>query len=146
MGTQHHFGSTYISHGCTWSAAIARLAIAQPSFVSVRCFSSAADGGIPNIQDQVSGMQREELLANLAGKDAFENQMSGHFGTKENPFVVESIHNERVVGCPGGCETGDTTNYNDVRWFTVTASAGFTCPDCGQVFALKKIEPQAMTE
>lgn len=42
-------------------------------------------------------------------------QLVGPFGTDANPVLVESIYDERIVGCPGHCGDGDTTVNNEIR-------------------------------
>jgi hypothetical protein len=42
-------------------------------------------------------------------------QPIGPFGTAANPVMVESIFDERIMGCPGDCGGGDTRNNNNVR-------------------------------
>eukprot|EP00961_Rhodomonas_salina_P130806 1761027-Rhodomonas_salina.2 len=42
-------------------------------------------------------------------------QPIGPFGTRENPVIVESIYEERIMGCPGGCASGDTESFNELR-------------------------------
>jgi hypothetical protein len=52
-------------------------------------------------------------------------QPSGPFGTAANPVQVESIFNERIMGCPGDCAGGDTRANNEVR--CVCLSGVFVC-------------------
>ena len=42
-------------------------------------------------------------------------QPIGPFGTEANPVEVESIFDERIMGCPGDCAGGDTRANNEVR-------------------------------
>ena len=42
-------------------------------------------------------------------------QLVGPFGTESNPVIVESIANERIIGCPGNCDSGDTRTSNELR-------------------------------
>eukprot|EP00281_Chroomonas_sp_CCMP1168_P021120 CAMPEP_0206234842 /NCGR_PEP_ID=MMETSP0047_2-20121206/12812_1 /ASSEMBLY_ACC=CAM_ASM_000192 /TAXON_ID=195065 /ORGANISM="Chroomonas mesostigmatica_cf, Strain CCMP1168" /LENGTH=153 /DNA_ID=CAMNT_0053658967 /DNA_START=45 /DNA_END=506 /DNA_ORIENTATION=- len=97
------------------------------------------DDIIPGNIDQATGLERAEMLAEMEGKQIFEDGMVGPFGTAENPVMVESIYDERIVGCPGGCADGDTSINNEMRWFVVTSKAPYKCPTCSQVFAIKKI-------
>ena len=110
------------------------------------CSSAANDGGIAKNEDQATGLEREEVLAELDGKDYFEGQLVAPFGTKESPVVVQSIFAERIVGCPGHCDQGDTTNFNEVQWFTVKEGSPYVCPDCNQYFTLERIQPSQMSE
>jgi hypothetical protein len=101
----------------------------------LRLFGAGPTGGIPNNLEHAVGLERAEAEALAQGKDLFEPQLVGPFGTKEHPVIVESIHHERIVGCPGHCNDGDTSNNNEIRWFKVTSKAPFVCGDCGQVRA-----------
>jgi hypothetical protein len=101
----------------------------------LRFFGAAPTGGIPSNLEHSVGLERAEAEAAAQGKDLFEPQLVGPFGTKEHPVIVESIHHERIVGCPGHCSDGDTSNNNEIRWFKVTSKAPFVCADCGQVCA-----------
>mmetsp|Transcript_19960 Transcript_19960/g.31252 ORF Transcript_19960/g.31252 Transcript_19960/m.31252 type:complete len:111 (-) Transcript_19960:163-495(-) len=67
-------------------------------------------------------------------------QPVGPYGTAENPVVIESINDERIVGCPGGCDGADTRSNNEIRWFVLTSAKPYTCPSCSQVYKLKKID------
>mmetsp|Transcript_7376 Transcript_7376/g.14649 ORF Transcript_7376/g.14649 Transcript_7376/m.14649 type:complete len:156 (-) Transcript_7376:276-743(-) len=95
---------------------------------------------VPSDMDQATGLERAELLAEAEGRNLFDVQPIGLFGTKENPVVVESIYEERVMGCPGDCANGDTSTHNELQWFVVTKDAPYVCPECSQVFTLKQIE------
>jgi len=97
------------------------------------------DNKIPTDLDQATGLERAELLAELEGKSLFEEQPIGPFGTEANPVIVESISNERIMGCPGNCDSGDSRSSNEIRWFVVSDKKPYKCGACGQVFALKKI-------
>ena len=43
-------------------------------------------------------------------------QPIGPFGTAADPVLVESIFDERIMGCPGDCAGGDTRANNEVRY------------------------------
>ncbi|EKX54599.1 hypothetical protein GUITHDRAFT_160714 [Guillardia theta CCMP2712] len=100
------------------------------------------DNVVPTNLDQATGLERAEMLAEMNGEKIFDEHMITPFGTKENPVVIESIFDERIVGCPGDCASGDTRNNNEIRWFLVTSKEPFVCPTCNQVYTLKKIEPR----
>jgi len=89
--------------------------------------------------DMATGLERAEMLAALEGKNIFDEAPIGPFGTAADPVLVESIFDERIMGCPGDCAGGDTRANNEVRWFVVTSAKPYTCPTCQQVFALKKV-------
>jgi len=54
----------------------------------------------------------------------------GPFGTIENPVLVPSVHQDRVVGCTGG--TGD--NEHAPLWFRCREGFLFRCGECDQIF------------
>ncbi|KAJ1489363.1 cytochrome c oxidase subunit VB-domain-containing protein [Baffinella frigidus] len=97
------------------------------------------DNVVPSNFDQATGLERAEMLAEMEGRSIFEEAPIGPFGTAENPVMVESIFEERIMGCPGDCGGGDTRNNNNVRWFVISAAKPYVCPTCSQVFALQKI-------
>eukprot|EP00283_Hemiselmis_rufescens_P018068 CAMPEP_0173439742 /NCGR_PEP_ID=MMETSP1357-20121228/21488_1 /TAXON_ID=77926 /ORGANISM="Hemiselmis rufescens, Strain PCC563" /LENGTH=157 /DNA_ID=CAMNT_0014405139 /DNA_START=10 /DNA_END=483 /DNA_ORIENTATION=+ len=128
-------------------AALRPVAAAAPRFMSGRTpnpdpvwkQASNLDNIIPSDMDQATGIERAEILAEMEGKPLFEEGMVGPFGTDSNPVMVESIYEERIVGCPGDCDKGNTAVNNEMRWFLVTSAQPYKCASCGQVFALKKI-------
>mmetsp|Transcript_11755 Transcript_11755/g.32752 ORF Transcript_11755/g.32752 Transcript_11755/m.32752 type:complete len:155 (+) Transcript_11755:42-506(+) len=98
------------------------------------------DNKIPSDLDQATGLERAEMLYEMEGKSLFEQQPVGPFGTEASPYVVESVQDERIMGCPGNCDSGDSRTSNEIRWFVVAANKPHKCGQCGQVFALKKIK------
>jgi len=94
--------------------------------------------------DMATGLERAEMLANLEGRNIFDEHPIGPFGTVENPYIVESLYDERIVGCPCDGETEasrtDTRAMNEVKWFMVKAGQECRCPACQQVFKLQKVE------
>jgi cytochrome c oxidase subunit 5b len=60
-------------------------------------------GEIPNDLEQATGLEREELLAKLQGKELFDMEPLNmtHIGTPKNPIVVQSHDPIRFVGCTG---------------------------------------------
>ncbi|TVU35979.1 hypothetical protein EJB05_17887 [Eragrostis curvula] len=78
---------------------------------------------VEDVMPIATGLEREELEAELQGKKRFDMDPTvGPFGTKEEPAVIESYYNKRIVGCPGG--EGDEPHE---------------CPVCSQYFVLKVI-------
>ncbi|TXG62129.1 hypothetical protein EZV62_013492 [Acer yangbiense] len=52
-----------------------------------------------------TGHELEELQAELEGRSILQiNHPTGPFGTKEQPAIVKSVYDKRIVGCPGGEE------------------------------------------
>uniref|UniRef100_A0A803LEG9 Cytochrome c oxidase subunit Vb n=2 Tax=Chenopodium quinoa TaxID=63459 RepID=A0A803LEG9_CHEQI len=83
-----------------------------------------------------TGHEREELEAELQGKDILEiNHPSGPFGTKENPAIVKSVFDKRIVGCPGG----EGEDEHDVVWFWLEKDKPYECPVCTQYFQLEVV-------
>ncbi|KAL3633042.1 Cytochrome c oxidase subunit 5b-1, mitochondrial [Castilleja foliolosa] len=109
--------------------------------ILTRHFSSES-GNVPKkVEDVVpivTGHEREELEAELQGKDLLEiNYPSGPFGTKEEPAVVKSYYNKRIVGCPGV----EGEDEHDVVWFWLEEGKPHECPVCSQYFVLEVVGP-----
>lgn len=60
-------------------------------------------GEIPTDLEQATGLERQELLAKLQGKELFDMEPLNmtHIGTPKNPVVVQSHDPIRFVGCTG---------------------------------------------
>lgn len=60
-------------------------------------------GEVPTDLDQATGLEREELLAKLEGRELFDMEPLNmtHLGTPSNPIVVQSHDAIRFVGCTG---------------------------------------------
>ncbi|XP_073271710.1 putative cytochrome c oxidase subunit 5b-like isoform X1 [Primulina huaijiensis] len=85
-----------------------------------------------------TGHEREELQAALTGKDVLEiNYPSGPYGTKEEPAVVKSYYDKRIVGCPGV----EGEDEHDVVWFWLEKGRPHECPVCSQYFVLEVVGP-----
>ncbi|XP_038695280.1 cytochrome c oxidase subunit 5b-2, mitochondrial-like [Tripterygium wilfordii] len=85
-----------------------------------------------------TGHEREELEAELQGKRVLEiNYPVGPFGTKEEPAIVKSIYDKRIVGCPGG----EGEDEHDVVWFWLEKGKPHECPVCTQYFKLEVVGP-----
>lgn len=54
---------------------------------------------------------------------------------QEEPAVIESYYNKRIVGCPGG----EGEDEHDVVWFWLKKDEPHECPVCSQYFVLKVI-------
>lgn len=119
------------------------LAVASPTPARVdRWFSSQPPKSIddPSLLDQdeedlgiATGLELEELLAEREGKKRFDlDPPRGPFGTKENPALIPSKFDERIVGCSGGI--GD--DEHDVIWFKLKKGELYECTVCTQVFKL----------
>lgn len=85
---------------------------------------------IPSILDQATGLERAEI----EHPDLFKHNevLRGAFGTKENPVMIQSNFDSRIVGCTGRAAPND----HDIVWLNVKKGAQFVCRICGQVFML----------
>ncbi|KAL3824314.1 hypothetical protein ACJIZ3_020343 [Penstemon smallii] len=125
---------------------------AVPAPESIRCsfpiFSrhlNTQSGNVTKRVDDImpiaTGHEREELEADLQGKDILEiNYPSGPFGTKEEPAVVKSYYDKRIVGCPGA----DGEDEHDVVWFWLEKGKPHECPVCSQYFVFSWDEDSSL--
>ena len=62
--------------------------------------SMASGGGVPTDKEQATGLEREIMIAAQKGLDPY-NMLppKAASGTKEDPNLVPSISNKRIVGC-----------------------------------------------
>ncbi|KAG8077203.1 hypothetical protein GUJ93_ZPchr0007g3673 [Zizania palustris] len=96
----------------------------------------AAGAVVEDVMPIATGLEREELAAELKGEKRFDMEPPvGPFGTKEAPAVIESYYNKRIVGCPGG----EGEDEHDVVWFWLKKDEPHECPVCSQYFVLKVI-------
>ncbi|XP_021736754.1 cytochrome c oxidase subunit 5b-1, mitochondrial-like isoform X2 [Chenopodium quinoa] len=114
-------------------------AVRSSSFLLSRRHFSAEAVSKTKVEDVMpiaTGHEREELEAELQGKDILEiNHPSGPFGTKENPAIVKSVFDKRIVGCPGG----EGEDEHDVVWFWLEKDKPYECPVCTQYFQLEVV-------
>ncbi|KAL2641751.1 hypothetical protein R1flu_009338 [Riccia fluitans] len=83
-----------------------------------------------------TGMELEELVAQKQGLKRFDlDPPRGPFGTKDDPAIVESVFDERIVGCSGGVGEDE----HDVVWFKLHKDKSYECPVCTQVLQLKVV-------
>ncbi|XP_020598095.1 putative cytochrome c oxidase subunit 5b-like [Phalaenopsis equestris] len=93
---------------------------------------------VEDIMPIATGLEREELEAELEGKKRFDMDAPvGPFGTKEAPAVIQSYYDKRIVGCPGG----EGEDEHDVVWFWLEKGKPHECPVCSQYFVLEVIGP-----
>ncbi|XP_073509800.1 cytochrome c oxidase subunit 5B, mitochondrial [Phyllobates terribilis] len=91
----------------------------------------AAGGGIPTDEEQATGLEREIMTALKHGDDPYNVLKPKHYkGTKEDPNIVPSVHNQRLVGCI--CEEDNTA----VIWFWLHKGEAQRCPSCGSHYKL----------
>ncbi|GAM29275.1 hypothetical protein SAMD00019534_124510 [Acytostelium subglobosum LB1] len=70
-------------------------------------------------------------------EDFGHEMLTGAFGTLKAPVIVESIFDNRTVGCEGG-----EGEEHDLVFHKVSHKRPCICLDCGQVFKLKKISSE----
>eukprot|EP00250_Pteridium_aquilinum_P009460 c18681_g1_i1 orf=377-898(-) len=85
-----------------------------------------------------TGLERQELIAEKQGKKLFDlDPPRGPFGTKEHPAIIQSLYDERIVGCSGGVGEDE----HDVVWFKLKKGENYECTICTQVFQLETVGP-----
>uniref|UniRef100_G1PQ70 Cytochrome c oxidase subunit 5B, mitochondrial n=1 Tax=Myotis lucifugus TaxID=59463 RepID=G1PQ70_MYOLU len=96
--------------------------------------SMASAGGVPTDDEQATGLEREVMLAARKGLDPY-NMLAPKpaSGTKEDPNLVPSITNKRIVGCI--CFICEEDN-SAVIWFWVHKGETQRCPSCGTHYKL----------
>ncbi|KAI4973836.1 hypothetical protein ZWY2020_041617 [Hordeum vulgare] len=91
---------------------------------------------VEDVMPIATGLEREEIEAELQGKKRFDMDAPvGPFGTKENPAIIQSYFDKRIVGCPG--DEGE--DEHDVVWFWLEKGKPHECPVCTQYFKLEVI-------
>ncbi|XP_034458776.1 cytochrome c oxidase subunit 5B, mitochondrial [Hippoglossus hippoglossus] len=92
---------------------------------------SMAAGGIPTDEEQATGLEKIIMDAMKEGKDPYNMlKPKWYSGTKEDPNIVPSITNKRIVGCI--CEEDNTS----VVWFWIHDGEAQRCPSCGSYYQL----------
>ncbi|KAF8026771.1 hypothetical protein BT93_F3291 [Corymbia citriodora subsp. variegata] len=105
---------------------------------SVESGETAVKKKVEDVMPIATGHEREELEAELEGRDILEiDHPVGPFGTKESPAVVKSYYDKRIVGCPGG----EGEDEHDVVWFWLEKGKPHECPVCTQYFVLEVVGP-----
>ncbi|XP_046516296.1 cytochrome c oxidase subunit 5B, mitochondrial [Equus quagga] len=93
--------------------------------------SMASGGGVPTDDEQATGLEREVLMAARKGLDPYNILApKAASGTKEDPNLVPSITNKRIVGCI--CEEDNSA----VIWFWLHKGETQRCPSCGAHYKL----------
>lgn len=124
-------------------AVLQKNAVTASSYQAIRPFAAKVDVStvipevkpspadeIPSILDQATGLERAEI----EHPDLFKHNevLRGAFGTKENPVMIQSNFDSRIVGCTGRAAPDD----HDIVWINVKKGEPFVCRICGQVFVL----------
>ncbi|XP_003422053.1 cytochrome c oxidase subunit 5B, mitochondrial [Loxodonta africana] len=93
--------------------------------------SMASGGGVPTDDEQATGLEREVMLAARKGLDPYNLlPPKAAAGTLEDPNLVPSITNKRLVGCI--CEEDNSV----VIWFWLHKGEAQRCPGCGTHYKL----------
>ncbi|XP_041089582.1 cytochrome c oxidase subunit 5B, mitochondrial-like [Polyodon spathula] len=88
-------------------------------------------GGIPTDEEQATGMEKKIIHALKTGSDPFSMLRPKEYaGTKQDPHIVPSITDKRIVGCI--CEEDNTA----VVWFWLHQGEAQRCPSCGSHYKL----------
>jgi len=103
--------------------------------ISTTAFRSA-DKMMNDSLDHATGLEKREILARQAGReDPYEMQVYKRVaGTKENPNIVPSVADFRVVGCV--CEEDATA----ISWMWLYKGEPKRC-ECGYWFKLVESKP-----
>ncbi|XP_063301632.1 cytochrome c oxidase subunit 5B, mitochondrial [Pelobates fuscus] len=92
---------------------------------------SMAAGGIASDAEQATGLEKEIMTAQAHGIDPYSVlKPQTYAGTKEDPHIVPSITNKRIVGCI--CEEENTCAV----WFWLHEGEAQRCPSCGSHYKL----------
>ncbi|KAH0623503.1 hypothetical protein JD844_006325, partial [Phrynosoma platyrhinos] len=87
--------------------------------------------GIPTDEEQATGLERKTLLAMKRGEDPYSIfKPKRNSGTREDPHIVPSIGDKRLVGCI--CEEDNSA----IIWFWVHKGDSHRCPQCGVYYKL----------
>ncbi|KAK2896224.1 hypothetical protein QQF64_006434 [Cirrhinus molitorella] len=90
-----------------------------------------ASKGIPTDEEQAAGLERRVLQAMKKGQDPYSIfKPKEYTGTKDDPHIVPSINNKRLVGCL--CEEDNTA----IVWFWLHEGNPQRCPSCGSHYKL----------
>nr|AAT68231.1 GekBS029P [Gekko japonicus]AAT85561.1 BS010P [Gekko japonicus] len=92
---------------------------------------SMGAGGMPTDEEQATGLERKVLKALEQGLDPYNMfPIKSRAGTKEDPNLVPSINEKRIVGCI--CEEDNST----VIHFWLHKGEAQRCPSCGTYYKL----------
>lgn len=97
----------------------------------------APAGTVPTDLDQATGLERLEILGKMEGVDIFDMRPldASRKGTMQDPIVVQSLGEERYLGC-----TGFPADSHDTIWLTVSRDRPRErCPECGNVYKMEYI-------
>lgn len=91
----------------------------------------AAPGDLATDEEQATGLERKVMEAMNKGLDPYSMfRPKRYAGTKEDPNLVPSITDKRIVGCV--CEEDNSC----VIWFWLHKGEAQRCPSCGSHYKL----------
>ncbi|XP_048761702.2 cytochrome c oxidase subunit 5B, mitochondrial-like [Ostrea edulis] len=93
------------------------------------------EGQVPDLGGHAVGMERYEILCEMEGKDPWDMKPSTKqkgFGTRDNPHIVNSVYDRRLVGCICDEDTGQ------IQYFWLYKGEPKRCY-CGHFFKIKEI-------
>lgn len=111
----------------------------------------APSGTLPSAFEHAVGLERLQLLSELAGRSLFSASSAASHeplqhprgadvkGTLTDPVLVECLEEfageGRIVGC-----SGQPRGSHEIGFFWVRSAGEATrCPECGQAFRLKMV-------
>ncbi|XP_028829633.1 cytochrome c oxidase subunit 5B, mitochondrial [Denticeps clupeoides] len=111
--------------------AAARAATTCRASPAVALSRGMAAGGIPTDEEQATGLEKKIMKAVNEGADPYSMfKPKEYAGSKQDPHLVPSITNKRIVGCV--CEEDNTA----VVWFWLHQGEAQRCPSCGAHYKL----------
>ncbi|XP_006883792.1 PREDICTED: cytochrome c oxidase subunit 5B, mitochondrial-like [Elephantulus edwardii] len=114
------------------AGALAAQALRARSPNGVAFVHSMTSGGcVPTDDDQATGLEREVMMAARKGQDPYNTLApKAAAGTKEDPNLVPSNTNKRIVGCIR------EEDNSVVIWFWLHKGDAQRCPNCGTHYKL----------
>ncbi|KAK9448738.1 cytochrome c oxidase subunit VB-domain-containing protein [Limtongia smithiae] len=93
----------------------------------------AEPGTVPTNFEQATGLERLEMLAEMAGIDLFDESPlpAERIGTIADPVIVESGTEQKYLGC-----TGVPADSHEIEWISATIHSPARCLECGAVYKL----------
>ncbi|CAH2322066.1 cytochrome c oxidase subunit 5B, mitochondrial-like [Pelobates cultripes] len=86
---------------------------------------------LPTDEQQATGLEKRAIQSLSKGKDPYSIlKPKSYLGTKEDPHIVPSINQKRLVGCV--CEEDNS----QIIWFWVHEGELHRCPSCGSHYKL----------
>eukprot|EP00029_Vermamoeba_vermiformis_P010072 TRINITY_DN522_c0_g1_i1.p1 TRINITY_DN522_c0_g1~~TRINITY_DN522_c0_g1_i1.p1 ORF type:complete len:168 (+),score=24.69 TRINITY_DN522_c0_g1_i1:537-1040(+) len=90
-----------------------------------------------SLEEIAVGLERDELEAEAKGRHYIQDDiLRGPFGTPDNPVIVPSAYDVRIVGCMGG--PGPLAH--ELLWHNLKKDKPLSCLECGQVFKMIPLE------